>query len=386
MTMRFEFATAARIVFGNGEVREAARAAANMGDNALLVTGLPPQQVGRLAEDLYAMDVNICPFTIEGEPTVDMVRQGNQYARDQRCNLVIGIGGGSAIDTGKAIAVMLTNSGEPLDYLEIIGKGMPLVQPSAPFIAIPTTAGTGSEVTRNAVLASPEHGIKASLRSSFMLPRLAVVDPELTLELPPALTASTGLDALTQLIEPFVSVRANPMTDMYCIEGMRRASTALLRAFLDGSDRQARADMSMASLLGGLALANAGLGAVHGFAAPVGGMFNAPHGSVCAALLPHAMDVNIRALRDRGNQEESLDRYQRVARILTNKDDATPEHAVEWIAEICQKLEIPPLSTLGIQEQAVPILVKLASQASSMKANPVALTEDELKDVLTRAM
>jgi hypothetical protein len=213
--------------------------------------------------------------------------------------MVIAIGGGSAIDTGKALAALLTNPGEPLDYLEVIGRGQPLQHPSAPLIAVPTTAGSGAEVTRNAVLASPEHRVKASLRSPFLLPRLALVDPELTLNLPRAITAATGLDALTQLIEPYVSSRANAMTDLYCVDGLRRAAAALPRVWEDGQDREARTAMSWASLLGGMALANAGLGAVHAFAAPMGGMWPAPHGAICAAVLPHAIEVNVEALRRR---------------------------------------------------------------------------------------
>jgi len=298
--------------------------------------------------------------------------------------VVVSFGGGSAIDAGKAIAAMLGNGGDPLDYLEVVGRGQPLRQPSAPFIAVPTTAGTGAEVTRNAVLTSTEHRVKASLRSPLMLPRLAVVDPELTLELPPALTASTGLDALTQLIEPFVSVRANAMTDLYAQEGMRRAARALVRAYTDGRDREARQDMSLASLFGGLCLANAGLGAVHGFAAPVGGTFDAPHGAVCAALLPYAMEVNIRALRARGG--EALDRYARVARILTGRPDAAPEDGVEWVAQVCRTLRIPPLGAYGIQPGHVAALVESAAKASSMKGNPIALTTDEMAEILTRAI
>ena len=233
--------------------------------------------------------------------------------------MVVGIGGGSVIDTAKAIAALVSNSGEPLDYLEVIGKGCALERAPVAFIALPTTAGTGSEVTRNAVLGSPEHGVKASLRSPMMLPRLSVIDPELTVELPPALTASTGLDALTQLIEPYVSSRANAMTDLYCLEGMRRVSRSLRRAFVDGGDKEARTDMAFASLLGGLALANAGLGVVHGFAAPMGGMFDAPHGAVCAALLPHGVAANIRALRSRGANGDALRRYAEVAAILCDR-------------------------------------------------------------------
>jgi alcohol dehydrogenase class IV len=253
----------------------------------------------------------------------------------------------------------------------VIGGARPLDHPAAPCIAIPTTAGTGSEVTRNAVLGSPERGVKASMRHASMLPKVAVVDPELTLGLPRALTASTGLDALTQLIEPYLSVRANPLTDALCVEGIRRAARALPRAWDTPGDPEARAEMCFASLLGGMALANAGLGAVHGFAAPIGGMWAAPHGAVCAALLPYAMEVNLRAVRDRV-------RFEEVARLLTGLPHATAEDGVKWIAELVTRLEIPRLREYGIGEADVDMLVEKAAAASSMKGNPAVLTAEEL--------
>src|ERR1035437_5581124 len=344
--MRFEFATATRILFGEGMAREVAPAAAAMGRRALLVTGVSRERAAPLAAQLEAAGVACAPFTVPGEPTVEMIRAGAAYARDESRDLVIAMGGGSAIDAGKALAAMLANPGDPLDYLEVIGAGRPLERTSAPFIAIPTTAGTGSEVTRNAVLASPEHRVKASLRSASMLPRLAVVDPELTLRLPRSITASTGLDALTQCIEPYVSVRANPMTDVFCVEGIRRAAAALPRVWENGCDREARGEMAWASLLGGMALANAGLGAAHGFAAPVGGMFAAPHGAICAGLLPYAMEVNIGALRARA--PEKLTRYDEVARLITGRPEATAADGVSWIAALSQTLEIPPLRTYDV--------------------------------------
>jgi alcohol dehydrogenase class IV len=325
-------------------------------------------------------------LAVAGEPTIEMVRHGSEYARAERCDLVVAMGGGSAIDTGKALAAMLSNPGDPLDYLEVIGRGQPLGRASAPFIAIPTTAGTGSEVTRNAVLASPQHRVKASLRGASMLPRLAVVDPELALGLPRAVTASTGLDALTQVIEPYVGVRANAMTDLFCVEGIRCAGGALPRVWENGGDREARADMAWASLLGGLALANAGLGAVHGFAAPVGGMFPAPHGAACAALLPHAIAVNIAALRAREPASQALSRYDEVARLLTGRPQATAEDCVRWTAETCRKLEIPPLRAYGVTEADIPGLVEKAAQASSMKGNPIVLTPEELRQIIEGAI
>ncbi len=378
--MRFEFATATRIIFGPGVLAELAPAAAAMGSRALLATGLPPQRT----VDLGGLEC--VRFPVSGEPTVDLAREGARTLRSERCDMVIGIGGGSAIDAGKAVAALAANSGEPLDYLEVVGKGEALVNASLPFVAVPTTAGTGAEVTRNAVLVSPDHGVKASLRSPLMLPRLALVDPELSYDLPPALTATTGLDALTQLIEPFVSVRSNPMTDAVCLEGMRRAARSLARAYADGRDRQAREDMSLASLFGGMALANAGLGAVHGFAAPIGGAFDAPHGAVCAALLPHVMEANILALRVRAPRSPALDRYRHVARLLTGRPDAEAEDGVRWAESLVQELRIPPLSSYGLLAEHVPDLVAKASQASSMKGNPIVLTTDELTQVLAGAV
>ncbi len=375
--MRFEFATAARIVFGAGAAAQVAPEANQMGERTLLVT--------TRSAKCDAISALACEtLIVKGEPTVEFVRQGTRRAREAGCDMVIGFGGGSAIDAGKAIAALLGNGGDPLDYLEVVGRGQPLRRPSAPFIAVPTTAGTGSEVTRNAVLASTEHSVKASLRGAGMLPRLAVVDPELTLGLPPEVTASTGLDALTQLIEPMVSTRATPMTDLFAREGIRLAARSLARACEDGADRSAREDMSMASLLGGLCLANAGLGAVHGFAAPVGGAFAAPHGAVCAALLPHAMDINIRALRARGGA--ALDRYAEVARILTGRPEAAPEEGTEWVGQICRRLRIPALAAYGVRTEDVPSLVENAARASSMKGNPIALTPAEMTEILSRAL
>jgi alcohol dehydrogenase class IV len=271
-----------------------------------------------------------------------------------------------------------------MEYLEVVGQGRPLTHAAAPCIAIPTTAGTGSEVTRNAVLASTEHGVKASLRSVSMLPRIAVVDPELTYAMPRPLTASTGLDALTQLIEPYVSVKANLMTDQFCVEGIRRAARSLLRAWANGADAEARRDMAWASLLGGMALANAGLGAVHGFAAPVGGMFPAPHGAVCAAILPHALRVNVSAVTER--QAWKLTRFDEIARLLTGRPHAAASDAVRWLRELCARLEIPPLRAYGVTIADVPTLVEKAAQASSMKGNPLPLTHDELTEILTAAI
>jgi alcohol dehydrogenase class IV len=384
--MPFEFATANRIVFGPGTFKQAGTIATSLGRRALIVTGKSVARAEPLVAQLAAAGVTSETFSIAGEPTTDAVVTGLARARAAQCDCVVAFGGGSAIDAAKAIAGLLTNGGELEDYLEVIGRAQPLTKPAAPLLAIPTTAGTGAEVTRNAVLASPEHRVKASLRSPHLLPRVALVDPELTLDLPPALTASTGMDALTQLIEPYVCVRANPMTDALCIEGIRRAARSLRRACEHGADKAAREDMALASLFGGMALANAGLGAVHGFAAPIGGMFPAPHGAVCAALLPGVMAANVRALRERAPDSPALRRYDEVARLLTGRPQATADDGVTWAAELCRALQIPPLRTWGLAKSDVAAVVDKARQASSMKANPVPLTEAELRQVLSEAL
>jgi alcohol dehydrogenase class IV len=376
--VRFEFATASRILFAPGAAAQIPALAREFGRRALLVTGRSPGRVSISGFDCV-------PFPAPGEPTVDLVRRGIEHARSEGCDLVIGIGGGSAIDAGKAIAALVTNSGEPLDYLEVVGRGKPLEKPPLPFIAVPTTAGTGAEVTRNAVLGSPAHRVKASLRSPLMLPRVALIDPELTLDLPPAITASTGLDALTQLIEPYVSIRANAMVDMFCVEAMRRVARSLSKAAVNGRDLAARTDMCFASLLGGLALANAGLGVVHGFAAPIGGSYDAPHGAICAAVLPYGMDMNIRALRARAADHVALERYGEIARILTGRQSAKAEDAVAWVRSLCRRLGIPPLRAYGVETAHFPEVVSKAANASSMKGNPIPLTPEELTDVLARA-
>jgi alcohol dehydrogenase class IV len=379
--MHFDFATAGRIVFGAGVASGIGKIASEFGSRAFVVmrrrAGFVP---------LENSGIECVRYAVSGEPTVDDARSGAEAARSAGCHVVIAVGGGSVIDVGKAIAALAPNSGEPLDYLEVIGEGKPLENAPLPFIAIPTTAGTGSEVTRNAVLGSRQHGVKASLRSPLMLPRVAMVDPDLTLDLPADVTASTGLDALTQLIEPYVSVRANPMTDVFCLEGLPRVRRSLEAAFVDGSDRHARSDMSWASLLGGLALANAGLGIVHGFAAPVGGMFDAPHGAICAALLPYAMRTNVRALRSRNPNGMALERYRRLAAILICDERVEAEDGVDWIAGLCSRLRIKPLSAYGVSDEHLGPLIEKALRASSTKSNPIELNPAEMRAIIEPAL
>lgn len=383
--MKFEFATASRIIFGQGTVKEVAPMASKMGNCALLVTGRNVERAGPLSGSLKNAGMKIVTFSVSGEPTIELTIEGVELARQNASDIVIGMGGGSVMDTAKAIAALLTNSGDITDYLEVIGRGKPLSRPSAPCIAIPTTAGTGAEVTKNAVLTSQEHKVKVSLRSPTMLPDLAIIDPELTYSMPPSLTASTGLDALTQVLEPFVSVKSNPLTDIICIEGLKRAARSLHRAFKDGSDTKAREDMAIVSLFGGLTLANSKLGAVHGIAGPMGGMFPVPHGVICARLLPFVVEVNVRVLQ-RHNSQQYLLRYDQVAQVLTGKSNAKAEEGIARIHELCDALDIPGLSDFGITEDHFPDLIARSKKASSMKGNPVNLTDEELTEILQKAV
>ncbi|MBI3271627.1 MAG: iron-containing alcohol dehydrogenase [Planctomycetes bacterium] len=403
--MRFEFATAGRVLFGPGTVREAAPAAAELGRRALVVTGSASERAAPLLADLRTRGVEAIALSVVGEPTTHTASAAVESAREAACDLVIGFGGGSAVDLGKAVAAILANGGEPLDYLEVIGRGRPLTRASVPFLAIPTTAGTGSEVTRNAVLVSPQHRVKVSLRSAHLLPRLAIVDPELTYALPPDVTAATGLDALTQLIEPLVCNSPNPMTDALCRDGIARAARSLRRACENGRDATAREDLALASLFGGMALANARLGAVHGLAGPLGGYASvpAPHGALCARLLPFVLEANLRALRGAppiptttttapsptpaaATASAALARFDEVARLLTGRADARADDGVAWVHDLCAALRIPPLASYAIGEADLPALVRQAQSASSMKGNPVPLTDDDLAAVLRAAM
>ena len=378
----FEFATAARIVAGPGRADELPGLLAGLGSRVLVCTGANP---GRHADLLASLGLPAAMFTVPGEPTIDLARAGAVAAREHGADVVAAIGGGSVIDLGKAVAILLGNGGDPLDYLEVVGSGQKIIRPAVPCVAVPTTAGTGAEVTANAVLTSPEHGLKASLRSPLMIPRVALVDPRLTLSCPPAVTAASGLDALTQCLEPFVSIRANPLTDGLAAEGLRRAASGLRAACADGGDLGARADMAMCSLLGGMALANAKLGAVHGLAGVVGGTAAVPHGVACAALLAPVVEANVRALRSVDPGDPALSRYTEVARLLTGRLTASIEYGVAWIRETIALLAIPGLATFGIGPEHADDIAAKAAKSSSMQGNPIALSRSELKEIVLQA-
>ncbi len=384
--MNFEFASAGQIIFGPGTVEQIGDLAEEMGRRVFLITGKDGNRTASVFARIKKKGITITQFSIAGEPTTDAALAAVAEARRQACDFVIAIGGGSALDAGKVVAALLTNSGDLMDYLEVIGHGQPLARKPAAYMAVPTTAGTGAEVTSNAVLDSPHHRVKVSMRSRLMLPDLALVDPELTHSMPPNITAVTGLDAFTQLLEAFVSRQASPITDAICREGLRRAARSLVRAYADGNDSKARRDMSLASVFGGLALANAKLGAVHGFAGPLGGMYDAPHGALCAALLPHVMATNLTALQSRSPDSPTIKRYEEIACIVTGRSDAQASDGIEWIQKLCTRLMVPRLAVYGIKKDDFSDIIAKSKNSSSMKGNPISLTETDLAEVLTRAL
>ncbi len=396
--MRFEFATAGRIVVGVGRAAELPGLLAGLGSRVLVCTGASP---ARHAGLLTGLGMPTAVFRVAAEPTVEVARAGVAAAREHGADVVAAIGGGSVIDAGKAAAILLGNGGDPLDYLEVVGSGQAITRPAVPFVAIPTTAGTGAEVTANAVLAVPEHGLKASLRSPLMIPRLALVDPQLTVPCPAPVTAASGLDALTQCLEPYVSVRATPLTDALAREGLLRAAAGLRAAYADGSDLAARENMAIGALLGGIALANAKLGAVHGLAGVIGGTADVPHGFACAALLAPVIEANVRALRSRRSgsaapdrptlggsalDRSALDRYAEAARLLTGQPGASIDDGLAWIRQTLGLLAVPGLAAFGLGPGHAGDIAAKAATSSSMQGNPVSLSHDELEEVVRQAL
>ncbi len=378
----FDLAVPSDIRFGAGRVAEAADVLSGWAvERVLVVTGHSPERATPVLASLAGRGFEATTYAVSGEPAIDVVRDGITTAAG--CDAVVGFGGGSALDVAKAVAVLAVSGADPLEHLEVIGEGRPITRSGLPCLAIPTTAGTGSEVTRNAVLSGD--GVKASLRSPLMLPRVAIVDPDLLSGLPAGTVAAGGMDALAQVIEPFLSRRANPFTDALARDGIVRSARSLRRGFAEGMvDAGVRSDLAVTSLFGGLCLANAGLGAVHAFAAALGARLGAPHGAVCAAVLAPAVAVNLRAVRERGSADTLL-RMTELAVLLTGSVDAEPEDVAIWLADLAAALHIPGLASYGLADADTGEVVTAAQRASSMRANPIELTDDEVTEILDRA-
>lgn len=384
--MNFDFMSPSRILVQTKGLVTLGELAKPFGSHALLVTRTKATYNDVAHRALEQAHIKVTRIFSKGEPTIDSLSQSLSIARKNNIDFVVALGGGSIIDTGKMLAALMQNPGDILDYVEVIGEGKPLSVPSLPFIAIPTTSGTGAEATKNGVLSFPSLQAKVSLRSPTMLADLVLIDASLTLSVPKNVTAYTGMDALTQLLEPYVSNQANPITDAFSKEGLVRIARSFKRAYDNLDDIKAREDMALASLFGGLALANAKLGAVHGLAGPLGGMYPIPHGVACAALLPHVVKANINALTKSNPAHPTLERFKDIAILLTNNFQATPNDLILWLTDLCAYMQLPTLKEFKIKKEHAPQIIEKANNSSSMKGNPIKLSDKELKIILRNAL
>jgi alcohol dehydrogenase class IV len=384
--VRFDLAFPGDIRFGAGRVSEVPGALADLGaSRVLVVTGRTTSRADAVRSALNEVNISSVVSGVATEPSIERVRATVDLLLETGCDAVLGFGGGSALDIAKAVAVLATSGTDPMEHLEVIGAGRPIERQGLPCVAVPTTAGTGSEVTRNSVLSGS--GVKASLRSPLLLPKVALVDPDLLVGVPKPTIAASGMDALSQLIEPLLSQRANPFTDALAREGIRRSARSLRRAYEEGmEDPGVREDLAMASLFSGICLANSGLGAVHGLAAAAGARLSAPHGAVCAAVLAAAIDVNLRALRDRAPDHQAVQRITEVATLLTGRPDASAEDAISWLQELTAVLSIPGLASYGLDEAEIDAVATAAQKASSMRGNPIELRDQEVREIVTRSL
>ena len=378
---KFTFATSNKIVFGWGCRKELPIYAAPFGKRVFLLHSKSVPALDEIEHSLQQAGFSVLRQAFSGEPTDDVMRTLIPVVRQAGVDCIVGIGGGSVLDAGKALAAMLTNEGDLMDYLEVVGKGLPLRNKPCPFIAVPTTAGTGTEVTKNAVIKVIARNVKVSLRDTSMLPKIALVDPELTLSVPQAVTASTGMDAFIQVLEPYCSRGANKMVDLFCREGIPLGAKYLPMAYQEPSNQEARTNMAWVSLLGGLSLSNAKLGAIHGFAGPIGGMFDVAHGIICACLLPQVFRVNARKV-DELRDPLLLARFNNIARWVSGEENTTIHQAVDWFIALNEQLKIPHLQDLGIKQKDYNSIIEKSLVSSSMKGNPVTLNRDDLLEIL----
>ncbi len=370
------------VITGVGCFDQLGVVARRWGTRALLVCGTSAMQSsGALDRGLALLaraGVSATVYSgVSGEPTLPMVEEGRGFARQEDVQVVVGLGGGSAMDAAKAIAGLHRQTGAVAEY----HAGRPLEGSGLPLLAVPTTAGTGAEVTKNAVLIEPSSGLKKSIRSDAWFARVALVDPELTLSMPPSITASTGSDALCQAIESFVSIGAQSITDALAMEAIRLLGKSLVRAYEDGQDIEARADVHYGSLLAGMALGNARLGGVHGIAHPLGGHYRIPHGVVCGLLLPCVMQYNLRWTAVPSISEK----YTHIARLLGHA--GTPSEAIGAASSLLSRLNIPRhLESLGVRREDFPLLIEESLPSGSLRSNPRPLDAEDVRCILEMAM
>jgi len=387
--MEFEFLSTPHIFFGPKQFHKIGALVKELGSRLFIVASgsalNSPETRETFTVSTLKQKIDFDTFLIKGEPTIEAIDAGVQKAKEFKAEVIMGLGGGSAVDASKAIAGLYTNGGSARDYMEVIGKGSVITHPSLPIIAVPTTAGTGSEVTKNAVILAEKEKFKASIRSPHLIPTIAIIDPRLMLTVPSSVTATCGMDALTQLIEAYTSNKSQPLTDVWALLGVRKAFKSLFRCYTDGQSLEARESMALASLLSGFCLANAGLGAVHGFASPMGGL-KIPHGVICAVLLKPTIEANIKELQKVDLESVTLRKYANLGEILSTKSYPSMNDAhkglVNYLRRLTQELKIPKLSKFGLTDSDIDIIVEKAMKSSSMRYNPIKLEKSILIEIL----
>ncbi|WP_434582622.1 iron-containing alcohol dehydrogenase [Klebsiella sp. R390] len=380
MLTPFNVLTPGNIRFGRGLAGSAAPWLAQHTAQVLLIHGASPQRAQFLLDALHAHAIHVVTLSVTREPCLEDIEQGVRLAREQGIGAVVSLGGGAVIDAGKAIAALVPASGPVIDYLEVVGNGRQLEAQPLPFVAIPTTAGTGAEVTKNAVINVTQQQRKVSLRDDRMLPDLAIVDPALTDNAPRAVTLGSGLDAITQLIEPWLCTRANPFTDALCRAAIPRGIGAL-NTLMTKECPDSRDEMAWVSLCGGLALANAGLGVIHGLAGPLGGLSPASHGALCGSLLPYGLALNESQIND----PVILGRFAEVRQWLADGLNIEAETAWDSLRDWSRRAGLGNLRDLGVPHEALEPAALAASSSSSMKANPARLDSEQLLEMLEAA-
>lgn len=387
MVKPFQFSRLPKIYFRNGVIAELPKIIKQYGNNIILVSGkssfLNSRYADKLFHDFKANGIGYNLLAVPGEPSPETIDDAVKTFRDSNIDLIIAIGGGSAIDAGKAISAMMYRSEPIAEFLEGVGT---LEHPGTklPFIAVPTTSGTGSEATKNAVISRiGKEGFKRSLRHDNFVPDIAIVDPELTWGCPKDITASSGMDCLTQLTEAYLSEKSNLYTDALAMEGLSEIKLSLKRSYIDGSDGEARSGMSFAALTSGICLANAGLGVVHGFASSIGGMYDIPHGLICGTFMAKSNEINIRELRKTGKNPAALKKYTTLGKLfigdIGKTDDYCIDGFIDYLHQLSRELKLTSLNIPGFEEKDL----ELICQKTDIKNNPVALTKENLKEIVS---
>jgi len=390
----FSIARLPRIIFSRGSITQLPELCLQYGNRVLLVTGGRSFESSiayaklKAAFDENAIQIERC--SVPGEPSPELVDTIVSEFKDHEFDVVLGIGGGSALDAAKAIAGLLKINHSVMDYLEGVGPELAYKGPAVPFIAVPTTAGTGSEATKNAVLSvQGENGFKKSFRDDKLVAEYAVIDPELLSTCPKNIIAANGMDALTQLIESYVSTGSNNMTDALALSGIRAIRDSLLALYGHEVTNEAQDKMAYASLLSGICLAQTGLGSVHGLASPLGAFYPIPHGVVCGTLVSEAADMNIHIMLQRDPSNSALDKYAILGDVLTKQRCKNKHKSWEALCGTLQRwtdtMQLPKLGEFGLTEAGLDKVIA-NSRGSSMKTNPVEMTDEEIRELLLRRL